>query len=81
LKRETGRNIRIGQKKASGSTLRRGLSQQGPSITGGIGILIEKNSSIHLSNIVRITYFIHSMLLSPTWNCRKKVETKLALRQ
>jgi hypothetical protein len=66
----------------SGSTLRRGLSQQGPSITGGIGILIEKNSSIHLWSIARITYLIHSTLLSPTtWNYRKKVETKLALRQ
>jgi hypothetical protein len=44
LKKETERNGRNGGKMALGSTLRRGLSPQGPTITGGIGILIEKIS-------------------------------------
>jgi hypothetical protein len=69
------------RKMASGSTLRNGLSPQGPTITGGIGILIDKIFYIHLWSIVSVTYSIHSTLLSLTWNYRKKVETKLALRQ
>jgi hypothetical protein len=72
LKRETRLNGRIRERMASGSTLRKELSQQGPSITGGIGILIEKNFSMHLLSIARITYLIHStFLLSPTCNFRR----------
>jgi hypothetical protein len=41
----------------------------------------EKNSSIHLWSIARINYLFNSTLLSPTQACRKKVETKLVLRQ
>jgi hypothetical protein len=65
---------------ALGSTLRRGLSPQGPTITG-IGILIDKIFYIRLWSIVSVTYLIYSTLLSLTQNYRKKVETKLALRQ
>jgi hypothetical protein len=81
IERETKRNGRNGGKMALGSTLRRGLSPQGPTITDGIGILIEKIFSIHLWSIASVTCLIHSTLLSLTRNYRKKAETRLALRQ
>jgi hypothetical protein len=37
--------------------------------------------SFHLWSIASVTYLIHSTLLSLTMNYRKKVETRLALRQ
>jgi hypothetical protein len=66
---------------ALGSSLRKGLSPQGPTITGGIGISIDKIFSIHLLSIASVTDLIHSTLLSLTRNYIKKVETRLALRQ
>jgi hypothetical protein len=67
LKRQTKSNGSNGGKVDLESTLRRGLSPQGLYITGGIGILTKKISSIHLWSIARITYLIHSTLLSQTW--------------
>jgi hypothetical protein len=63
------------------STLRRGLSPQGPTITGGIGNSTQKSFSIYLLSIASVTCLIHSTLLSITRNYRKKVETRVVLGQ